>query len=148
MFEFGVFEFVLKYFRQNGISIFWRMFKNIHIITTSQIFVLLSWSFFDLVFFETCILYTSGHTPTNACAIWLQYFSSKANTLSSITLMEFRMLPEEESWLCSGLWNVWCDWYKDWVSKGRDRFLNNLEKEGQWCGSVSKHLHAKMQTST
>ena len=120
-----MFEFLLKHFSQIGIGICWNMFKNIHNNKTSQTFVLLSWSSL-LVFFEAAILYTFGHIPTNAYAIWLPYFSSKSNTLSSITLMEFSMLPQEGSWLSSGLWNVWCDWYKDSVSQGRDRFLSNL----------------------
>ena len=89
-----VFKFLMKhFFSQSGLGICWNMFKNMHSNKKSQTFVLLSWSLLS-VFFEAVNLYTFGHTPTNACAIWLQCFSSKANTLSSITLMEFWMLPE------------------------------------------------------
>ena len=85
------------------ISICWNVFKNIRSNKTCPTIVLLRWSLL-WVFFATANLYTFGHTLTKACAIWLQYFSGKANTLSSITLLEFWMLPEEWSWLWSGLW--------------------------------------------
>ena len=47
------------------------------------------------VFSATANLYTLKDTPTNPSTILMQYFSSKANTLGSVALMEFGMLSKK-----------------------------------------------------
>ena len=76
MFEFRVLEFELKYFGQTGIASSGVCLKILYYYNMPNIcFTYLV--FCLLVFLEICILYTSGHTSTNAYAICLLYASIK-----------------------------------------------------------------------
>ena len=76
MFEFRVLEFVLKYFRQTGIASSGVCLK-IYILLQHAKYLFYLFGLLSISFLRACILYTSGHTSANACAIWLLYASIK-----------------------------------------------------------------------